>query len=118
MATSDQIIRQRARAAILAHGASRPWGRPSVPRSSAVTDLTLAVLARTAAAWFAPSLEQHLCVSAMHGRIRLEGHIDNARPLVALKTVLTRLPGVMGLDQLITVEPLRKAAPEAFIAHV
>lgn len=118
MAATIQLTRQPADAALLRHSSGRPWGEPSAPCSSAVTDLALAVLARTAADWFAPSLAQHLCVSAVHGRIRLEGRVDNARPLAALKIALVRLPGVIGLDQLITVEPLSKTAPKTFLAHL
>jgi hypothetical protein len=73
--------------------------------SSALSDHALAVLARTAADWFTPSVAKYLGVRTGHGRIRLAGHIADARPLAYLKTALLRLPGVSGLDLLITVEP-------------
>ena len=78
---------------------------------SALPDHALAVLARTAADWFAPSQARCLCVGTRHGRIRLAGHIADARPLARLKTMLLRLPGVSGLDMMITVEPAANLLP-------
>ena len=77
-----------------------------VPEASAcrLSDPALAVLARTAANWFAPSLANRLHVSALHGRIRLDGHVCNGRPLVFLKAALLRVPGVEGLDMTVTVD--------------
>lgn len=88
------------------------FSRPGLPM---LTDHSLAVLARTAAGWFAPSQADRLCISVTNGRIHLTGHIEDARPLAALQTALLRLPGVIGLDQMITVDapsyPTTQIAP-------
>ncbi|MCO5398864.1 hypothetical protein [Ralstonia soli] len=95
-----------------------PVARTLLSRSGIpiLTDCALAVLARTATGWFAPSLAQRLCVSVAHGRVHLAGHIDDARPMAGLKTALLRLPGVAGLDQIITVDARR--SPAAHVAPV
>ena len=79
-----------------------------VPKASAcrLSDPALAVLAKTAANWFTPSLANRLHVSALHGRIRLDGHVCNGRPLGFLKATLLRVPGVVGLDMMVTVDPV------------
>ncbi len=79
-----------------------------VPEASAcrLSDPALAVLARTAANWFTPLLANRLQVSALHGRIRLDGHVCNGRPLGFLKATLLRVPGVVGLDMMVTVDPV------------
>lgn len=90
-------------------------------RSAALTDQAIAVLTKTAADWFAPALARCLCVSVVCGRIRLTGHLQDARPLARLKAALMRLPGIGGLDQLITVEPMESRTgshpPQAHPAH-
>ncbi|CAJ0683645.1 hypothetical protein [Ralstonia holmesii] len=90
--------------------------------SCLLPDPALAVLAKTAANWFAPSLANRLHVSAEHGRIRVAGHVNNARPLAYLKMTLLRLPGVGGLDMTVTVEtitnPLRAYSPAMPPQHV
>lgn len=73
-------------------------------RSAQLADSTIAVLAKTAAEWFVPTLAKYLIVNVVRGRIRLAGHIQDARPLARLKVALLRLPGIRGLDQIITVE--------------
>ncbi|MGC5887473.1 hypothetical protein [Ralstonia pseudosolanacearum] len=72
-----------------------------------LTDDAIAVLARTATDWFASSVAEYLNVSVAHGRICLTGHVHDARSLARLKTALLRMPGVNGLDQVVTVEPTR-----------
>lgn len=71
--------------------------------SGLLPDAALSVLAKTAANWFAPALANDLHVSAEHGRIRVAGHVCNARPLTYLKMALLRLRGVGGLDVTVTV---------------
>ena len=83
-----------------------------LPDASAclLPDPALAVLAKTAANWFAPSLANSLHVSAEHGRIRVAGHVGSTRPLTCLKMALLRLRGVGGLDMTVTVEAVTNPA--------
>jgi hypothetical protein len=74
--------------------------------SCLLPDPALAILAKTAANWFAPTLANEIHISAEHGRIRVAGHVCNARPLAHLKTALLRLRGVGGLEMTVTVDAL------------
>lgn len=93
--------------------------RTLLPQSGslALTDFALTVLARTAADWFTPSQAHRLCVSVTSGRIRLTGHIEDARPMPALKAALLQLPGAAGLDQMIIVDPASHPAMRAPSMH-
>lgn len=85
--------------------------------SSLLPDPALAVLAKTATHWFAPRLANEIHVSAEHGRIRMAGHVGNARPLTCLKMALIRLPGVGGLDMTVTVEAITNPLRTYPLAH-
>lgn len=107
------VHHQRSRATPARHINEDALATAFLPDASTfpLPDPALAVLARTAASWFAPTLATAIHLSAEHGRIRVAGHVCNARPLAYLKIALLRLPGVVGLDMTVTVEattdPLR-----------
>ncbi len=86
-------------------------------RGPLLADSAIAVLAKTAASWFVPALAEYLTVSVVRGRVRLAGHSQDARPLAGLKAALLALPGICGLDQMITVESAGSPPPQPAYAQ-
>ena len=102
------IFPQLAKAASSRHISEEAMATAFLPDSGSglLPDPALAVLAKTAADWFAPTFASEIHVSAEHGRIRMAGHVGNARPLTCLRIALLRLPGVGGVDMTVTVEAI------------
>ncbi|GCB05172.1 hypothetical protein [Ralstonia sp. SET104] len=118
------IHHQLAKAAPVRHINEDALATVFLPDANAclLPDPALAVLAKTAANWFAPTLANEIHISAEHGRIRMTGHVCNARPLTYLKMALLRLPGVGGLEMTVTVDaianPLRAYSVATHPQHV